>query len=82
MYEYCQVCGSAIYTNEGRGTEANGQYSRDFCSDCYRNGHFTSTAQFTGDGQLNHGWYYNESPMALATPYYPGMYGYMGYNLH
>ncbi len=82
MYEYCQVCGNPIYTDDGHGTDANGQYNRDFCSDCYRNGHFTGTARFTGDGQLEHSWYYSESPMALAGPYYPGMYGYMGYNLH
>jgi hypothetical protein len=69
MYEYCQVCGNPIFTAEAHGTDANGQYNRDFCSNCYHNGQFST-------------WHYNESPLALAAPYYPGIYGYVGYNLH
>ncbi len=70
MSNYCQVCGSPLLTDASRGTEANGQYSRDFCSNCYHGG------QFSGDVQ-------NASNAAMyMAPVYPGLFGYTGYNLH
>jgi hypothetical protein len=81
MYEYCQVCGSPMINDASHGTDANGQYNRDFCSNCYRNGQFSGTGCFTNPELFNSGWNYIESPMALAAPYYPGIYGYMGYNM-
>jgi hypothetical protein len=62
MYRYCQVCGSPIFTAQSHGTEANGQYSRDYCSDCYRGGQFSTN--FTSDG----------SPAAYAAQAYARTY--------
>ncbi|MBC3889696.1 transcriptional regulator [Acetobacterium paludosum] len=39
----CQSCGKPMgETDKLYGTEKNGEKSRDYCDDCYKNGEFTS----------------------------------------
>lgn len=39
----CQSCGKPMgLTDELYGTEKNGEKSKDFCDDCYKNGVFTT----------------------------------------
>lgn len=37
----CQVCGNFIFNDSYKGHNADGSVNEDFCSSCYRNGHFT-----------------------------------------
>jgi hypothetical protein len=37
MYGNCQSCGNAIFDY---GTEEDGSRNRDFCTNCYKSGHF------------------------------------------
>lgn len=41
--QLCQSCGKPMgKTDELYGTEKDGSKSKDFCSDCYNNGEFTT----------------------------------------
>jgi hypothetical protein len=40
MYNNCQVCGNPIFSAHDYGTEPDGRRNRDFCSNCYKSGHF------------------------------------------
>jgi hypothetical protein len=53
MYNNCQVCGNSIFSANDYGTESNGQRNRDFCSNCYKGGHFyTHDWRSVEDGPL------------------------------
>lgn len=41
MVRNCQVCGGPIFSRDNLGTNEDGTYNRDFCSDCFRDGEFT-----------------------------------------
>jgi hypothetical protein len=38
----CQVCGNTIFNERYYSHNEVGRVNSDFCSDCYKNGHFTS----------------------------------------
>ncbi len=75
MVKYCQVCGSPIVSADSHGTEANGQLSRDFCSNCYQNGQFSNDVKQAGNYAML------DNPAMYMAPLYPG-YGYTGLNMH
>lgn len=76
MYDYCQMCGNPIFTDEGHGTDENGQYSRDFCSNCYQHGQFTMADQHEGASVLP-----VALPAALGAGFFGGLYNNLGHNL-
>lgn len=39
----CQNCGAQILSEKHFGTNYDNSVNRDFCSDCYRDGNFTSS---------------------------------------
>lgn len=39
MYTNCQVCGNPIFSPYEYGTEPDGSFNQDFCSNCYKEGH-------------------------------------------
>jgi ribosomal protein L37E len=40
MHTNCQVCGNPVFSARDYGTESDGRLNRDYCSNCYRGGHF------------------------------------------
>lgn len=42
MQKNCQVCGNPIFSANDYGTDSDGRLNQDFCSNCYRAGHFYS----------------------------------------
>lgn len=45
----CQVCGNTIFNKSYMSHNADGSVNYDFCSACFKNGHFTSDLG-EGDG--------------------------------
>ena len=37
---YCQVCGNTMFNRTYYGTEPDGTANADYCSQCYKGGHF------------------------------------------
>lgn len=40
MYRNCQVCGNPLFSMNDYGTDMDGRLNRDYCSNCYKTGHF------------------------------------------
>ena len=40
LQKNCQVCGNPMFSQDYYGTEADGALNPDFCSNCYKSGHF------------------------------------------
>ena len=38
---FCQSCGMPLASDADCGTEADGSLSREYCTYCYKDGHFT-----------------------------------------
>lgn len=53
MYRNCQVCGNPIFSAVAFGTDSDGRLNRDYCSNCYRGGHFYSKDRPVDDFGVN-----------------------------
>lgn len=40
MFKNCQVCGNPMFSVNDCGTDDDGRFNRDYCSNCYKSGHF------------------------------------------
>jgi hypothetical protein len=61
MFRHCQSCGNPVFSANSFGTEANGQINQDYCSNCYKSGHFYSKDWTSG----------SDLPMPENTPAVP-----------
>ncbi len=40
MYNICQVCGNPMFNLKDMGRNTDGSLNKDYCHNCYTNGHF------------------------------------------
>ena len=51
MFKNCQACGNPIFSANSFGTETDGRLNTDYCSNCYKGGHFFSK-DWTDDADM------------------------------
>jgi len=64
-HKICQSCGMNIDDDGVKGTEADGDLSKEYCSFCYKDGIFTNT--ITLDGMVEIGLDYSPEYQGAAS---------------
>lgn len=67
MTKNCQVCGNPMFSMNDLGSNDDGTFNTDYCSNCYRNGEFTADRDNMNNSDGNF--------IGLPFPFAPINYG-------